>query len=558
MEKVWLGAYEKHVPHFIRYPDKTLPDLLHDSTYKFPGQPSMIYFGNYISYKELDIASNKLAHALVDFGLQKGDRVAVMLPNIPQAVITYYGILKAGGIVVQVNTMYLSDEIEQQVTDAGAEMIIILDMFYERVRGIRERANIKRIIVTGVQDYLPTFLRFIYPFKARTDGTWVKVVAAPPVYDFQTLIRNYPEDDLNRMVSPDDIALLQYTGGTTGTPKGVMLTHRNLVANACQCRHWMWDLQEGNEKILSVLPFFHVYGMTICMNLPIYLGLAIILLPKFKTVEVLKSIEKYSPSVFPGIQAMYLKINEFPGVEKYNISSIRACISGAGPLAESVQETFERLTGGRLVEGYGLSESSPVTHANPIYGARKKGSIGVPVPDTLARIVDAETGQRDLPPGEVGEILVKGPQVMKGYWEQPEETAQVLKDGWLYTGDMALMDEEGYFFIKDRKKDMIKTTGENVYPREVEEVLFEHPYIKEAVIVGIPDAFAGELIKAYVVLENGVVLEEKEIIAYCASHLAKFKVPKIIEFRKELPKTIIGKVLKRRLLEEELSKSKTN
>jgi long-chain acyl-CoA synthetase len=335
-----------------------------------------------------------------------------------------------------------------------------------------------------------------------------------------------------------------------------MLTHRNLVCNAIQSATWT-RMRERSEIVLSVIPFFHSYGLTACLNSTIYRGGTLVLLPRFQTQDVLKCIKKYRPTLFPGIQAMYVAINNFPGIEKYDLSSIRACISGAGPLHLEVQERFEALTGGKIVEGYGLTEASPVTHANPVHGKRKKGSIGLPFPDTDAKIVDLETGERELPVGEVGELVVRGPQVMKGYWNRSdEENRNMLRNGWLYTGDMSRMDEEGFFYIVDRKKDMIKTKGENVYPREVEEVLFRHPKVKDAVVAGIPESFSVEVIKAYVVLKEGQEATEEEILEFCRRELAKFKVPKFVEFRRELPKTIVGKVLRRILLDEEMKKAK--
>jgi long-chain acyl-CoA synthetase len=356
-------------------------------------------------------------------------------------------------------------------------------------------------------------------------------------------------------VSPADTAILQYTGGTTGVPKGAILTHRNLVVNAVQCRAWLMIRNEGVDRILAVLPFFHVYGLTAAMNFSVLIAAEMILLPKFHTTEVLDSIAKYRPTFFPGIQAMFLAISNHPRIHKYDLTSIKAAISGAGPLMREVQERFEQLTGARIVEGYGLSEASPITNANPFFGRRKIGSIGLPWPDTEAKIVDIETGEKILPVGEAGELVVRGPQVMKGYWNMPEETALALRHGWLHTGDIARMDEEGYFYIVGRIKDMIKTMGENVYPREVEEVLYTHPKVKEAVVVGLAhEKFLGEKVKAYVVLKEGQQASADELIQYCRERLSKFKVPKEIEFRDQLPKTLVGKVLRRVLKDEEMKK----
>ena len=555
-ERPWLKSYEDGVPHSIKYPGLPLHTILSASAVEFPDKTAIIFYGKKISYGDLNRWANRLANAIMALGVKRGDRVGLMLPNLPQALIGYYGILKAGAIVVEISPLYVEKEIEQQIADSGAETIIALDIFYPRIEPVMKKVCLRAVILAGVQDYLPLFLKLLYPVKAKKEGQWIKVEKAKPVYDFKGLIMTSKDSDPCVDVSQDDTALLQYTGGTTGIPKGVVLTHRNVVANLLQCANWIPTLKKGGEVFLGVIPFFHVYGMTVCMNLCIYLASTIVILPKFKVEEVLKSIDRHNISVFIGIQAMYVAINNYQRTERYNLSHINVCISGAGPLHAEVQERFESLTGGKLVEGYGLTEASPVTHCNPIYGNRKKGSIGFPFPDTDARIVDPLDGKKELPVGEIGELVVKGPQVMKGYWMRPDETSAVLKDGWLYTGDLARMDEEGYFYIAERKKDMIKTGGENVYPREVEEALFRHPKIKEAVVVGIPDEFRGELIKAYIVLKDGESADEEEIIDLCKRELASFKVPRALEFRKELPKTLVGKVLRRVLLEEELQKRK--
>lgn len=480
--------------------------------------------------------------------------MAVMLPNVPQAVIAYYGALKLGAVVVQVNPLYVEREIAQQVRDAGARVLVALDLFYPRIEPVRASAGLEAVIVTSVRDALPWYLALLYPLKAWREGTAVSVPQAPPVYGFQSFLASASEEAPRVEVKPDDLALLQYTGGTTGVPKGVMLTHRNLVANTLQCRAWMPSLRAGEEVFLGVIPFFHVYGMTACMNLAIATGGLIVLLPRFATTDVLRAIVKSRATIFMGVQAMYVAINNCPDVRRYDISCIRICISGAGPLHVEVQERFEALTGGKVVEGFGLSEASPVTHVNPIFGRRKKGTIGLPLPDTEAKVMDVESGTRELPMDEAGELVIRGPQIMSGYWGRPDETAGVLRNGWLHTGDIATIDAEGYFTIVDRKKDMIKTKGENVYPRDIEEVLFRHPKVKDAVVVGVPDAFMGEMIKAYIVLRDGATATEDEIVSYCGRELAKFKVPKAVEFRPDLPRTIVGKVLRRVLLEEERKK----
>ncbi|HET8759944.1 MAG TPA: long-chain fatty acid--CoA ligase [Nitrospiria bacterium] len=550
----WVAAYEPGISPTLQYPVVPLHHLLSASAARYPERPALDFYGRRLTYQDVERAANRFADALTGLGVRKGDRVAVMLPNVPQAVIAYYGALKIGAVVVQVNPLYVEREIEQQVRDAEARVLVALDLFYPRIEAVRSRAGLEAVIVTSVRDALPWYLGLLYPLKTWREGARVHVPKAPPVYNFESLLAGAREDTPRVDVGPDDLALLQYTGGTTGVPKGVMLTHRNLVANTLQCRAWMPSLRDGEEVFLGVIPFFHVYGMTACMNLAIATGGLIVLLPRFVTKDVLRAIVKSRATIFMGVQAMYVAINNFPDVRRYDLSSIRICISGAGPLHVEVQERFEALTGGKVVEGFGLSEASPVTHVNPIFGRRKKGTIGLPLPDTEAKVVDVESGTREMPLGEAGELLIRGPQIMAGYWRRPDETAAVLRNGWLHTGDVASIDSDGYFTIVDRKKDMIKTKGENVYPRDVEEALFRHPKIKDAVVVGVPEEFMGEMIKAYVVLREGETATEDEITAYCGRELAKFKVPKAVEFRQELPRTIVGKVLRRVLLQEELDK----
>ncbi len=553
MKKPWLQSYESGVEASLKYPEQPLPSFLSDSASRFPNRDALLFYGKSISYKELDELSNRFAQSLIRLGVRKGDRVAVMLPNVPQCVIAYCGVLKTGAICVYVNPLLMERELEFQLADSGATVIVALDQFYPRIQKVLNKTALKWVVLSNVRDYLPTLLKWFYPFKAKREGTWVPVEKKPPIYDFCKLLEGESPQAQRFELSVDDTALFQYTGGTTGLVKAAVLTHRNLVCNAVQAAHWI-KMRDGGETILSVIPFFHCYGLTVCLNISLYRAATMVLLPKFQTKQALESIQKYRPSLFPGIQAMYVAINNYPGVEKYDLSSIQACISGAGPLHVEVQERFEALTGGKIVEGYGLTEASPVTHCNPVQGIRKKGSIGIPFPDTEVKIMDPETGEREMPPGEPGELVVRGMQVMKGYWNRNEENQNTIRDGWLYTGDMARMDDEGFFYIVDRKKDMIKSRGENVYPREVEEVLFRHPKVKDAVVAGVPDTFSVEVIKAYVVLKDGEEATEEEIIEFCRHDLAKFKVPKFVEFREELPKTIVGKVLRRVLLAEEKEK----
>ncbi len=554
VDKIWLSSYPDEVPHSIDYPKLSLPELLVNTAKNYPEQDAILFLGKTIKYKALLDYVYQFANGLKSLGIKKGDRVALMLPNSPQAVISYYGALMIGAIVVQNNPLYTERELEHQLVDSGAETIIVLDLLYPKVAKIKQNTSLKNIIVTSIKDFLPFPKNLLYPLKLKKDGQYVKVPKKDGIYQFSSFLKTQPftpykiENDYK-----EDLALLQYTGGTTGVSKGVMLTHANLVANAVQGSHWLHKAEEGKERFLGVLPFFHVFGMTAVMNFSIYIAATMILVPRFNTEELLETIEKNKPTFFPGAPTMYIALLNHPRITEYDLSSIQACISGSAPLPLEVQEKFEALTGARLVEGYGLTETSPVTHANPIWGKRKTGSIGIPWPDIEAKVVDSVTGE-DVKEGDIGELAIKGPVVMKGYWNRPEETNKVLQNEWLITGDMATMDDEGYFYIVDRKKDMIIAGGYNIYPREVEEILFEHPAIQEAVVVGIPDAYRGETVKAYIVLKDGVNATAEELNEFCRENLAAYKVPKTYEFRIELPKTLVGKVLRRALVEEEKAK----
>ncbi len=557
MERDWIAHYDPDVPPTLTYPDWVVPDLLREAAARFPDRPAVRFYGRTISYQQLDTLASRFAQAVAVLGVRPGDTVGIMLPNLPQTILAYYGSLRAGAIVTMINPLYVESEIAHQATDAGCETLLALDQFYPRVAPLLHRSRLKRLIVTGVADFLPWLKRLLYPLTARRQRQGHPAAVPSDVFRLHGLLREARTGPA-ACVRPDDIALLQYTGGTTGLPKGVVLTHRNLICNTWQCKSWMPSLREGAEVFLAVLPFFHVYGLSACLNLAVSVGGCLVLLPRFQTSEVLEAIARERVTVFPGIPAMYAAINNDHRLDRYDLRSVRLCISGAGPLPAPVQERFESLTGARLVEGYGLTEAGPVTHVNPISGRggeRPRRSIGLPLPDTDAKIMDVETGKHELPIGEVGELAVRGPQVMQGYWKREEETRLVLRDGWLYTGDLARRDAAGYFYIQDRKKDMIKSGGENVYPREVEEVLLRHPKVKETVVVGIPRGLRGELIKAYVVLKEGERASPAELLKHCRKDLAKFKVPKRIEFRAELPKTLVGKVLRRVLVEEELKRS---
>lgn len=553
-EKPWLKSYPKEIPKSIQYDEIPLYNFLLESGERHKQKKALHFMGKEVSFGELLKKAKQMANFLQSIGLKKGDRVASMLPNCPQAVITYYGVMLAGGVVVQVNPLYTERELEYQVKDSGAKYIVCLDILLPRVSSVREKTDLEHAIVTKVSDYLPFPKNLIYPFiQKRQYNMVVKVEESADTHIWKNIFESVSESYEKVEIDPkEDLALLQYTGGTTGKPKGVMLTHYNLVSNVQMCTAWLHKLEKNQEVVLGVLPFFHVYGMTTVMNLSVMYGSKMILMPKFDAEEVLKTIQKLKPTLFPGAPTIYIGLLNHPNLEKYDLSSIEACISGSASLPVDVQQRFEKITGGRLVEGYGLTETSPVTHANFIWGKRVHGSIGVPWPDTEAKIVKEGTTE-ELPIGEIGEIAVRGPQVMKGYWNREEDTKKVLKeDGWLLTGDMGRMDEEGYFYVEDRKSDMIIAGGFNIYPREVEEVLFEHTGIQEAAVIGVPDAYRGETVKAVIVPKKGEKLDEKQLNRYCRKNLAPYKVPRIYEFREELPKTIVGKVLKRQLIEESI------
>ena len=557
LNRPWFAHYDQWVPTRLEYPDIPLHHFLSASAHKYPDRDAIIFYGKRLTYRTLDEAATRFAAALADRGLAKGDRVSLFLPNCPQMVIAYYGTLRAGGLAVSTSPLYSTRELTHQLNDSGAETIVVLSKLYPLVREVASQTGLKRIIVTNIKEYFPPLLRLLFTLlKEKRQGHRPAVERRPGTEWFSEMLTSAPAKSPATTVGPDDPALLQYTGGTTGLSKGAMLTHRNLVANTMQAGAWLVKKSDGVEIFLGAIPFFHIYGMTVVMNLCISLGHTMVLLPQFKVQEVLETIAKYRPTLFPGVPTMYVAINNYPEVGRYDLRSIKACLSGAAPLPVEVQTRFETLTGARLVEGYGLTEASPVTHANPLFGARRVGTIGLPLPDTDARIVDLESGEHTVPPREIGEVAVKGPQVMAGYWNQPSETAMVLRDGWLYTGDIGYMDEQGYFTIVDRKKEMIITSGFNVYPREVEEPLYEHPKVKEAVAVGLPDPYRGETVKIYVVLKAGEHATEQEIIDFCKQRMAKHKVPTLVEFRLELPKTLIGKVLRRALREEEMAKRK--
>jgi long-chain acyl-CoA synthetase len=535
VKKAWMAQYPDSISSTISNPEKNLVEILQETTSKYPVNNALSFFGRKITYRQLLGLSQGFTSALQQNQVQKGDRVALMLPNCPQYVISYYGTLGAGAIVTQVNPMSVERELEYILNDSGAETIVIMDAFYPRVKSVQPRTNLKNIIVVSLQpsgqDFTPD--RSFEQFLATGNGQITPV----------------------NIELEHDIAVLQYTGGTTGRSKGAMLTHRNIVANVLQSYEFFkHEFELGKERCLTVIPLFHVFGMTACMNLTIFTGGESIMLPRFEIEEVLNTIKNEQPTTFPGVPTMYVAITNHPRAEEYGINSIKTCNSGSAPMPVELLREFERKTGAKILEGYGLSEASPTTHCNPPFADRKPGSVGIGMPSTQYKIVEVASGLEEVPVGELGEVIIKGPQIMKGYWNMPEESANTLRDGWLYTGDIAKVDEDGYLYIVDRKKDLIIASGFNIYPRDIEEVLYEHPAIQEAVVIGVPDPYRGEDVKAFVVLKAGKTVNEEEVIQYCKQNMAAYKVPRSVEFRDQLPKTQVGKILRRALREESVKK----
>jgi long-chain acyl-CoA synthetase len=553
-DRPWLKFYDEGVPTTIDYPKVPLHRLLEDSAREFPDQACTIFKGASLSYAEMDELTDKLAAGLADLGVRKGTPVAIFMPNSPQFVMAFYAILKAGGIVVATNPLYTGREIEHQMNDSGAEIMLVMSNFYSLIKEVQDKTPLKTLIVTNIKEYLPPMLRILFGLlKEKKEGHYAEL--KPGDLWLQDVLKKYSREQRPQVdVGPDDDALYQYSGGTTGVSKAAIALHRNLVANTLQIQSFMPDIQRGKETVLMAIPMFHVYGMVAGMSFGIAAAASLVMVPNPRDMEdVLESIAKYHPTIYPGVPTMYNAINNHPKViaGKVDVSSIRGCISGSAPLMRETKVTFEKLTGGKLVEGYGLSEAPTATHCNPLFGVSKEGSIGIPLPDVDARIISLDDEKTPLAVGEIGELVVKGPQVMRGYLNMPTETANTLRDGWLYTGDIARMDEDGFFYIVDRKKELIKPSGYQVWPREVEEVIIENPKVLEVGVAGVPDAYRGETVKAWVVLKPGETATEEEIREWCKERMAPFKVPTQVEFRKELPKTTVGKVLRRELVRQD-------
>ncbi|MFH1103194.1 MAG: long-chain fatty acid--CoA ligase [Pseudomonadota bacterium] len=555
-DKPWFSSYEKRVPEKIVYETTCLPEFLEESARRFPSLMALSFQGYSINFRDLNIMVNRFAKALHEFGIRKGDRVAILLPNLIPCVASYYAALKIGGIAVLNNPLYSDRELEHQLNDSKSKILITLDLLGNRMIDLRPKTHIKAIIYTSIGDYLPFPKNILFPLIAKKKGLSADVKSAPDVHKWKTILANSQPDPPSIDLSFEETAMLQYTGGTTGVSKGVMLTHENLSKQVQQLSAWFPQFEKGKEIMLGALPYFHVFGLSAAMNFSIFMGWGQILVPKPQPEPLLEAIRKFKPTFAPLVPTMYIGILNHPDIDKTDLTSIKGCFSGSAPLPVEVIRKFEEKTGAIIVEGFGLTEATPVTHINPFGGQRKVGSIGLPISDTESRIVELDDWTKDVTVGEPGELLIKGPQVMKGYWKMPDETAATLSDGWLHTGDIAKMDEEGYFFIVDRKKDMVISGGYNVYPREIDEVFYDHPKVLEACSIGIPHPTRGEAVKVFVVLKEGEKATPEEFIAYCQTRLAKFKLPTEIEFRDSLPKSVVGKVLRKELKNQEKTKPK--
>lgn len=558
-ERPWIAHYDKGVPATIDYPKEPLFHFLDESARKYPDRACTIFKGAVISFKEMNDITDHIAAGLTGMGVKKGDRIGIFMPNIPQFVMAYFGILKAGGVVVAINPTYPVNEVLKPVKDAGIEIMFVMSRFYKTADKAREASGLKTLIVTNLKEALPPLTRILFTLaREKKSGDRIDDFKAGDIWLKDLLDTNRTKTRPQMDIGPDDTALFQYSGGTTGDPKAATALHRNVVANTLQVKNWFVIMEDGRETLMMAIPLFHVYGMVAGMLYAIGTGASMVMIPNARDIpDVLENIDKYHPTTFPGVPSLYNAINNHPDVKagKINLRSIKACISGSAPLLRETKEKFEQLSGGKVFEGYGLSEAPTATHCNPLVGVNKTGSIGMPFPDVDCKIISLDDGETEMPLGEIGELVIHGPQVMKGYHNDPTGTRNALRtlaDGktWLFTGDIARMDEDGYFYIVDRKKELIKPGGFQVWPREVEEAIAAYPKVLEVGVAGIPDPYRGETVKAWIVLKPGETATPDEIKAFCKEHLAAYKVPSHYEFRQELPKTTVGKILRRELVRQ--------
>ncbi len=554
MERLWYKSYNKNVPHTLHYETITMPQALIRSTDQFPDKTALIFIDSKISYRQLEGMVNRFANALIDMGVKPRDRVAMLMPNMPQLVAATYAAWRAGAVVVMNNPLYTDKELEYQFNNSESTFLVTLDLLGPRMIALKPKTPIRHMVIAHIRDHLKFPKKQLLPIVAKDRHRHIP--PTPGVYEWLDILKKYPDRGPNVPVDFESLACLQYTGGTTGVSKGVMLTHANLVKNVQQTMAFFPGFNKGEHTLLGTLPFFHSFGLTTCMNVSIWMGWTDVLIPRPEPEALLQAIRRHKVNFFPAVPTMYVGILNHPKASQYDLTSIKGCFSGAAPLPVEVIKEFESKTRSQICEGYGLSETSPVVTSNPYGAVAKVGSVGLPVPDTDVKIVDLSDGQKEMRVGEAGEIIIKGPQVTSGYYKMPEETAIAIRDGWLYTGDIGNMDEDGYFYIVDRKKDIIIAGGYNIYPREIDEVLFEHPKILEACAVGIPDPYRGETVKAFVVLKPGQTMTEEEVIKYCQEKLARYKIPKTVEFMTSLPKSGVGKILRKELRALEMAKGK--
>ena len=555
-DRPWLKYYAAGVPTDVTVPAIPLTRLLDDAAADFPDRAAVVFFGKKTSYRQLRTDVDLLAGALAELDVAKGERVAMVLPNCPAAITAFFAILRIGAVVVACNPLYTDSELRHQLTDSGARVAIVYDGAYATVEAARSGTALEHVVSVCLADFLPSLKRKLLDLpigaaREKRERLITELPADAQAIPYSEFLADSPGPAEQVAVDPaKDLAVLQYTGGTTGRPKGAILTHRNLVANAFQVRAWDPKAEPGHETVLCVLPLFHVYGLMLCVVTGVLLGGTLALLPTFDPDLVLDAIKHERPTVFPGVPPIYQKLLEHPKIGKYDLRSIRTCISGAMRLPIETIDAWHKTSGGRVVEGYGMTESSPVTLANPLNANARPGTIGLPFPSTHVKIVDENRQDRVLPIGSAGEVVVFGPQLFKGYWNQPDETALALRNGWLYTGDIGVMSPDGFITLIDRKRDVVIASGFSIYPSEVEDILREHPAVYDAAVIGVPDPYRGETVKACIQLAEGQTVTAEELDEFCHRHLAPYKVPKLFAFRNELPRNMIGKVLRRVLREE--------
>ncbi len=562
-QKPWLKHYDEGVPHSLKpYPEKTLVDVMQETAKQKPEHIAMIFKGTELTYRELDQLTNAMAAAFAELGVKKGSRVAAFLPNSPQAIITQFAVWKAGGVAVPLNPLYTEREMEQILNAAGAETTVVLTPFYDKVKKMQSRTKLRNVIASNIKEFLPGHLRFLFTLlKEKKEGHRIQLQDGD--YWFGDLLKKYEGAGTPATLpSPKDDALLLFTGGTTGTPKAALGTHHHLLMSGMQISSWFQKhLVPWRDSLLLTMPLFHVYGNAGVFATGIVGRNPLALIPNPRDLDdILATVKKVKPAFLPGVPTLFIALLNHPQVKagKVDFSSMKACISGAAPLLLETKKRFEAVTGGRVVEGYALTESMMAAVITPMEGTYKEGAVGIPAPDVEIRIADADTGEGSLPPGEVGEILMRAPQLMKEYWKNPDETANTIKDGWLHTGDLGYLDEDGYLFIVDRKKDLIKPSGFQVWPREVEDVIAQHPAVAEVSVAGVMDEKKGEVVKAWIVLREGQQATAEDIQNFCRENLVGYKVPKQVEFREALPKTLVGKVLRRELVREHQEKHATS